>query len=118
VVKPGAPPSPAQPPTPAPNVMKLTIRFQGAAKATGRTQALSRPDQPTLAADITAAPLSARNPQAQPITGVVFQSDLAVEGLVAVVTIPDGQAPGVYSGLVFAKGQDAPLGVLTVEVTA
>ena len=119
VVKPASPLTPAPtPPTTAPGAMKLTVRFQGNAKATSRSQALSRPEQPTLAADITVAPLASRDPKAKPIAGVAFQSDLTVEGLVAVVTVPAGQAPGVYSGLVFAKGQDVPLGVLTVEVAA
>jgi len=46
-----------------------------------------------------------------------LEPDLAVGGLIATVTIPAGQSPGVYSGLVYAESQPAPLGVLTIEVT-
>jgi hypothetical protein len=109
-----APPAP----TPDPGLMRLTTRFAGGAAATSHTPSLNRPKQPTMAADVTASPLARREPGAEPISGIAFQTDLAVEGLIAVVTIPQGQPPGVYVGLVFAKGQDVPLGALTVEVAA
>ena len=34
----------------------------------------------------------------------------------AVVTVPDGIAPGVYSAMVYAGTDEVPLGVLTVEI--
>ncbi|HEY2751000.1 hypothetical protein [Phenylobacterium sp.] len=99
-----------------PRWMKVTVRFPEDAKARAHTAALLRPKHPTAATDISAQPLARRTPGAKPITGVVFETDVSVEGVVAVVTLPDGQAPGVYSGVVHAKHEDVPLGVLTIEI--
>ena len=96
--------------------MKVTIRFVGSATAIGRSVGLERPRHPTAATDISVTPLSPRAAGGKPIGAVTFESDVSVEGIVAVVTIPKGQAPGVYSGLVHAKGDDVPLGVLTIEI--
>jgi hypothetical protein len=96
--------------------MRVTVRFPNGAKARAHTAVLTRPKHPTAAADISAQPLVPRTAGAKPIGGVVFETDVSVEGIVARVTVPDGQAPGVYSGLVHAKREDVPLGVLTIEI--
>ncbi|MGA2953471.1 MAG: hypothetical protein ABSD80_14680 [Caulobacteraceae bacterium] len=107
---------PAGPSPSGPGAMKLNVVFNGAAKAVAHTDALSRPIQPTAPEEVSAVPLAARSGGGAPIAGVGFQADLANGGLIATIALPDGQAPGIYSGLVYAAGQDVPLGVLTVEV--
>ena len=97
-------------------VMNVTTRFVGAGKALGRTTSLVRPRRPTAAGDISVTPLAGRAAGAKPIGGVSFETDVSVEGIIAVVKIRKGQAPGVYSGLVHAPGDDVPLGVLTIEI--
>lgn len=99
-----------------PPQLKVTVRVVGAVKALVHTDALIRPRVPTAASDITAAPLAPNGGQAAPITDVHFQMDASVEGVVAVVTPPKGQPPGVYSGIVHAKEDPLPLGVLTIEL--
>jgi hypothetical protein len=96
--------------------MKVTVVFSGAPKAVAHTDTLSRPAQPTAPEDVSAAPLTARSGGGAPIAGVGFQADLAHGGLIVTVALPDGQAAGVYSGLVYAARQEVPLGVLSVEV--
>jgi hypothetical protein len=99
-----------------PGLMKLTVRFTGRAKAASRTSVLARPRRPTSAGDLSVTPLARRDGEGKPIRGVNFESDVSVEGLIANVAVPTGQAPGVYSGLVYAKDDDVPLGPLTVEI--
>ena len=117
----GVPPFPspsAKPAAPRPEVapgrMKLTARFVGTAKAVAITEALDRPRRPTTPKDLAATPLTSR--QGATIPGVTFETDMSVEGLIAVITIPKDQAVGVYSGLVHAANDEVPLGVLTVEI--
>lgn len=95
--------------------MKLTIRFEGRT-AQAHTLTLARPRLPTAAIDITAGPLASRRAGSPPITAVKFEVDVAIEGIVALITLPVDQPPGIYSGLVHAKGDDIPLGVLTIEI--
>lgn len=109
-----APASAPQPPGPA--QMKLTVRFEGASKVVARTAWLNRPSQPTLPTELSATPLTSRDPKAPAISQVSFEADVSVDGVVAVVTAPPGLPAGVYSGLVRAPGDDDPLGVLTVEI--
>ena len=97
-------------------VMKVTVRFPGAVKGVARTATLLRPKLPTAPGHISVAPLSRRAAGAKPIRDVSFETDVSVEGIVAVVNIPKKQEPGIYSGQVYAKGDEVPLGVLTVEV--
>jgi hypothetical protein len=104
------------PSAPAQPMMKVTVRFEGAPKAVAHTDSLTRPRLPTAASDISGAPLAPSSGRAAAITGVRFDMDASVEGIVAVVTVPKGQAHGFYSGLVHAKGEPIPLGVLTVEL--
>ena len=114
----GTPPkaSPAAAKPADPGLMKVTVRFAGAGKALAHTETLARPRQPTAVAEISAQPLAPPRAGGPPIAGVSFESDVSVEGIVAVVTLPKGQAPGVYSGLVHAGRDDVPLGVLTIEI--
>ena len=105
------------PARPSDDLLKLTVRFgENGAKASSHTSSLSRPKNPTAPDQISAAPLVRRGADREQISGVKFAADLAVGGLIATVTIPAGQALGVYSGLVYAESQPAPLGVLTIEV--
>ena len=114
--KPAAPPpAAAAPPATDAGRMKLTVRFAGGGKAVSRTEMLDRPRRPTTAEELEATPLATRG-SGPAITGVTFQIDVSVEGLVAVVPIPEGLAAGVYSGLVRARNDDVPLGVLSIEI--
>jgi hypothetical protein len=115
---PTAKPAPAPPSTAATDagLMKVTVRFSGA-PAIARSSTLNRPRRPTAPTEITATPLASRNAKDKAISAVTFETDVSVEGLVAIVNVPRAQPPGVYSGLVYAKGDEAPLGVLTIEVT-
>jgi hypothetical protein len=115
---PNAVPSAQKPSAPSADtgVMKVTIRFTGGGKGIARTATLSRPRRPTAPDQISVTPLSRRAAGAKPIGGVSFETDMSVEGIVAVVNIPKKQEPGIYSGQVYAKGDEVPLGVLTIEV--
>lgn len=106
-------PSPAQP---GPPRMKLTVRFTGTAKAKAITETLDRPRRPTRPEDLFASPLRSR--AGAEITDVRFEIDVSVEGLVAVVAVPQALPAGIYAGMVQARDDEVPLGVLTVEVAA
>jgi len=97
-------------------MMKVTIRFTGGGKGVARTATLSRPRRPTAPGEISVTALSRRAAGAKPIGGVSCETDMSVEGIVAVVNIPKKQEPGIYSGQVYAKDDEVPLGVLTIEV--
>jgi len=120
----GVPPFPAPSPDPPPSttkaadprMMRLTVRFEGGPPAQGHTTHLERPSEPTAPSDITADPLAARDAGLSPITSVRFDVDMALEGLVAIVQLPQNQAAGIYSGLVHTPHSKVPLGVLTIEV--
>jgi hypothetical protein len=109
----------AKPPTaPAPGAteaMKITVRFAGG-EGVAHTVSLGRPRRPTEPDNISAAPLAPAKAGGKPIAGVSFQADVSVDGLIVLVTLPKGQAPGIYSGLVHAGEDPVPLGVLTIEV--
>jgi hypothetical protein len=104
----------ASPSPPAPATMKVTVRFAGAATAVAHTDSLSRPRSPTAPSDISAA--LAPSDASGGAIAVRFEMDASVEGIVAVVAAPQGQGQGFFSGLVYAKGDPIPLGVLTVEL--
>jgi hypothetical protein len=119
------PPSfwPAQPPPQSastaevvPGRIRLTVLFKGEGRATTRTETLDRPRQPTRPQDVFATPLQSRDAPQAAITEVSFGTDVSIDGLVAEVTLPPGAAAGVYSGLVYARNDEVPLGVLTVEI--
>lgn len=108
--------STATPPPPADTGrMKVTVRFAGGETAVARTDTLERPRRPTRAQDLTTTPLALRSGGAV-IPDVTFETDVSVEGLVAVVSLPKALPAGVYSGLVYAKDDEFPLGVLAIEV--
>ncbi len=114
--KPAAPQPTAPGPAADAGLVKVTVRFVGGPKAVARTETLARPTRPTAPGAISVTPLVSRVADVAPITGVGFSVDIAVEGLVATVALPDGQKPGVYSGLVHAGEEEIPLGVLTIEI--
>ncbi|HEV2364705.1 MAG TPA: hypothetical protein VGS12_10980 [Caulobacteraceae bacterium] len=104
-----------------PSVMPLSTRFtgDGAAKAQSRTEFLKPPRTPTQPKDISATALSPRSGAGSAIAQVSFEAaDIALGGLVAIVTVPGGQAAGTYTGLVFAGDDEAPLGALSIEIVA
>lgn len=111
------PPQPLKPQAPDTGLMKVTVQFQGAAKAIAHTASLERPRRPAAPADITAAPLAPSEGAADPIPGVTFTTDVSIGGIVALVNVPEGQPHGVYSGIVRVKGDPVPLGVFTIELT-
>ncbi|HET6971151.1 MAG TPA: hypothetical protein VFH92_08500 [Phenylobacterium sp.] len=113
--RPFAPGAPVGSTTARPQV-KLTVRFEGSTTAVSRTSALDRPRQATAPQELVAGPLATRDPAGGLISQVAFQTDVSIDGLVALVTVPPGLAAGVYSGLVRAPHDDLPLGVLTVEI--
>ena len=120
-VDPAPPFWPTPKPSPAPAAeaadrIALTVRFKGEAKAQARTSTLDRPRRPTPPQDVSATSLQARDAAQGAITQVAFSVDMSVAGLVAEVTLPDGLAAGVYSGLVYALNDEVPLGVLAVEI--
>lgn len=98
--------------------LKLTVEFQGSDKATSRTTALDRPAKPAAPGDLFATPLASPGAAGATITGVSFEMKVGIDGVIAVVTVPAAQPAGVYSGLVYVKGEEVPLGVLSVEIGA
>lgn len=112
-------PSPPKVPEPSPSsapMMRVTVEFEGAAKAVAHTASLERPRRPTAAGDVVAQALSPSDGDSDPIVGVTFRTDVSIEGIIATVSIPAGQPAGVYSGIVRVKGDPLPLGVLTIEL--
>lgn len=97
--------------------LHLAVQIVGAPGATALSSSLSRPRTPTRPSDITAAQLLARDGTAL-LASVEFDFDLAHGGLIATVTVSAGQPAGVYSGAVFAAGQDYPLGLLVIQLPA
>jgi hypothetical protein len=98
--------------------MKLTVEFAGDAKATARTVTLDRPRKPAAPGDLFATPLASPGAAGAAITGVSFAVKVGIDGVIATVKVPKKLAKGVYSGLVYVRGDDTPLGVLSVEIGA
>jgi hypothetical protein len=113
-------PKPAAAPGPGagspPDRIALTVRFKAGAKAEARTQSLDRPRRPTPPQDVFATPLQSRDAAQGSIVDVAFSVDISIAGLVAEVALPDGLAAGVYSGLVYARNEEVPLGALAIEI--
>lgn len=95
--------------------MRLSVNFVGAPGAKAHGSHLARPHQPTSPHDLSVGALTSRDGKAS-LSGITFDADLANGGLIATVTVPQGQPAGVYSGAVYAPGQDLPLGLLVVEL--
>jgi hypothetical protein len=110
------PPKPARPAPTDTGMMKVTVQFHGAPKAIAHTTGLERPRRPAAAADVMTQPLAPTAGDAKPIPAATFTTDVSIGGIVAVVSVPEGQPPGVYSGLALVKGDPIPLGVFTVEI--
>ena len=98
-----------------PGRLKLTPRCVGHPRAVGRPTTIERPKGLAGLNDLLATDLASRT-GGPPITTVRFEVDLSQEGLIAVITTPSTQPPGVYSGLVYAGNEAAPLGALTIEI--
>lgn len=98
--------------------MKLTVEFAGDAKATARTATLDRPRKPAAPGDLFATPLASPGAAGAAITGVSFDVKVGIDGVIATVKVPKKLAAGVYSGLVYVRGDETPLGMLSVEIGA
>ncbi|MDG5747596.1 hypothetical protein P8Q88_05325 [Qipengyuania sp. XHP0207] len=97
------------------NELDLTVRFKGKETAKMRSSPLVRPSTPTLPSELSITPMQPIQGKAAPIADVSFEADLNGK-LIATVTIPAKQAPGIYSGIVVPKHTEIPLGVLTIEI--
>jgi hypothetical protein len=84
-------------------------------RASSLTDELARPDKDVGPDAIICDGLTKRGAATQ-IGKVTFTCDLSTGELVAAVKITDDLVGGVYSGLVYAKDQDTPLGTLSVRV--
>lgn len=102
----------------AANPIRVTLRFaNGEAKA--HTTTLTRPRAPTPPTSIQIRPFEPLAGHGQAISGVKVDPDISADdgSLVVTVTLPPKPTPGLYSAMVFAEGEGAPLGLLTIEVT-
>ncbi len=111
--QPGAAPI-ATPPAP---VMALEVLFNGKETVRAHTATLARPDAPTGAEQIGCDGLAQRGGSAAAITDVVFATNPDGPGLRVMVTVPQDQPPGIYSGAVYCTTQPLPLGQLVIEVS-
>jgi len=114
-----APPSSYAAPTPDPardgRVLPLAVVFTGNNAAKALPSPLWKPEKPTTPKQLHITPLQSMGSKGKPIEGVSFSVDIGGT-LTATVPVPSRQAPGVYAGMVTTDSQDAPLGVLTIEV--
>jgi hypothetical protein len=128
-LRPVAPVAPPFHPTPAhpaaghprnhePALVPLTCVFTGSRPAVLKAARVSRPDRPTHPEQLSTTPLTSTAPGARPIGGITFAAAAGGAGLIAQAPIPDDQAAGVYSGLIYAPSADTPLGFITIEVLA
>ena len=95
--------------------VELTCSFSGG-RAVLKAGALSRPDTPVF---LVVPALTAIEPGPPTITGeVTFTPAASGDGLVANIKIPEGQPPGLYSGVICVWDTGIPMGMLTIEVLA
>jgi hypothetical protein len=94
----------------------LSCEFTGTRQATLKPCVLTRPERPTRPESLTVTPLAAIDPTLKAIVGVTFAASADGAGVVARIAIPDDQPAGSYSGVVYAPGAEAPLGVLAIAV--
>lgn len=112
----GAPPSSHPAPPAAPdNTLKLTVKFEGKAKAKALPSPLWKPSKPTLPSQLSITPMLHLLEEDEPITEVSFEADLSGQ-LIATVTIPKNQSSGIYAGMVVPVNTDVPLGVLSIKI--
>ena len=104
-------------PQPQGNRLDLAVQFVGEAKAKALPSPLWKPSRPTLPKELSITSMAHMQNKGAPITGVRFEVDLGGK-LIATVTIPDGQPPGIYAGMIAPTNGDPPLGVLTIEIVA
>ena len=96
--------------------INLKVDFgDNADRAGALTDTLARPKESAWPDAITCDGLTKPGAASQ-IDKVLFNYDVSTGELVAAVTVPDNLQSGVYSGIVYAKNQDTPLGTLSVRV--
>lgn len=114
-----APPSstPAQPGagTQGPPALALQVRFDTKAKAKAHPAYLARPERPTSPDELSVTPLQPSSGKAKPIDAVTFSVDVGGT-LIATIKIPARQPAGIYAGMVSAKTQALPLGMIAIEI--
>lgn len=89
--------------------------FTGGGKAVAHTAKIAKPQEPKKPSDLAPLSLDPAGFDAKGLKCEAFTMDL--DGTLSVnVKVPKGQKAGFYNGLIMAKGQDVPLGVMSVEV--
>lgn len=111
--QPGPQPSAASAAAP---VIALEVLFNGKEAVRAHTSTLARPAAPTGAAHVSCDGLARRSGSAAPITDLVFDINPQGPGLRVMVTVPQDQPAGVYSGAVYCTTQKSPLGEIVIEV--
>jgi hypothetical protein len=104
--------SPAPKPT-AGSTIPLTCVIRGNPNAVGMPTTLAHPE---TASSLSIAGLFSPNPALPPLKAIRFMPAPSGDGIVAVVTVPDDQPVGRYSGLVCDATTHRDLGTLTVQV--
>lgn len=98
-----------------PDVIPFEVHFTGGGKAVAHSSEMKKPQKVTRPGDLMPLSLLKAGSSEPGLACEPFEMDIS--GALSVqVKVPKGQAPGVYNGLIMAKGQDIPLGILTVEV--
>lgn len=102
--------------TPAAAEMALEVLFNGKETVRSATTTLARPNAPTGAQQIGCDGLARRGGGAAAVTDVVFDTNPQGPGLRVMITVPQDQPAGIYSGAVYCATQTLPLGQLVIEV--
>lgn len=113
-------PHEAAPQAPQPTMaapMRLAVKFEGPLKGVAHTASVDRPSVAVDISDVKCMPLAMTGTDYPPIETVTFEPNLAEGGLVATVTVTPDIVPGTYCGIVYTMKQQAPLGMLVVELT-
>lgn len=97
-------------------VIPLEVLFNGKETVRAHTSTLARPAAPTGAEQVSCDGLARRSGSAAPITDIAFDVNPHGAGLRVMVTVPQDQPAGVYSGAVYCQTQTSPLGEIVIEV--
>lgn len=97
-------------------LLRLSPVFDGTKKAKLLSESLLRPSKPTGVWQISSQALTRSEGDAPALSQIEFEHDLSHGGLIVKISVPKGQPPGTYSGLVLAEGQGMPLGALVVVI--
>jgi hypothetical protein len=102
------------PPDPTvPGRIPVTVQVRGRDGATGHASPLGRPE---AASGLVCPGLHAAAAGLAPITGIGFAAAPDGASILAVVTVPREQPPGLYSGVILDGLSHAVLGTLSVRV--